>query len=379
RANVLIGVDGQPGHEIVCQDISSLKKKRVGRKQKYSDLRDRIRAISPQRRTTLRYIAHAVGVPASTLKDYYKRGLMVKHNSHIKPMLTDANKVARVKWAMDFVRPKIKSRMYLLPGEDPPHRSTQSKCFIKKVMFLSALARPRWDDDKADWFDGKIGIWNFTQVVPATRSSRNRPAGKLELRPINVTRPVYKKMLIEHVIPAIQAKWPVNSTRGIGGLHVQRLVYSPSVPTPNSPDMNALDPGFFRSIQSLQQNHHSNTYEEIVAATNQAWHDVDPWSLEQNFLTLQCCFSEVIMSAGDNSCMVPHIGKTALKRSGLPPETVACDREVFDAGCALMSQHDLQKVMHDLAVETVAELEMIDIFSAMESLGINDEDVEVGV
>ncbi|ETV97370.1 hypothetical protein H310_09705 [Aphanomyces invadans] len=350
------------GLKALCQDISSLKKKRVGRKQKYSDLRDRIRAISPQRRTTLRYIAHAVGVPASTLKDYYKRGLMVKHNSHIKPMLTDANKVARVKWAMDFVRPKIKSRMYLLPGEDPPHRSTQSKCFIKKVMFLSALARPRWDDDKADWFDGKIGIWNFTQVVPATRSSRNRPAGKLELRPINVTRPVYKKMLIEHVIPAIQAKWPVNSTRCVV---IQQDNARPHVPSSDQ--------------ASLQQNHHSNTYEEIVAATNQAWHDVDPWSLEQNFLTLQCCFSEVIMSAGDNSCMVPHIGKTALKRSGLPPETVACDREVFDAGCALMSQHDLQKVMHDLAVETVAELEMIDIFSAMESLGINDEDVEVGV
>ncbi|ETV93827.1 hypothetical protein H310_12389 [Aphanomyces invadans] len=70
------------------------------------------------------------------------------------------------------------------------------------------------------------------------------------------------------------------------------------------------------------------------------------------------------------------MGKAALKRSGLLPETVACGREVFDAGCSLMSQHDLEKVMHDLAVETAAELEMIDIFSAIESLGINDEDVE---
>ncbi|RHY27254.1 hypothetical protein DYB32_007298 [Aphanomyces invadans] len=226
HANVSIGVDGQPGHEIVGQHISSLKKNRVGRKQKYSDLPDRIRAIPPQRRTTLRYIAHAIGVPASALKDYYKCGRMVKYYSLIKPKLTDANKVARAKWAMDFVRPdsnfqfadmydyvhvdetwfhatKIKSRMCLLPGEDPPHRSTQSKRFIKKVVFLSAVARPRWDDDKAEWFDGKIGTWHFTQVVSATRSSRNRPAGKQQLRSINVTRTVYKKVLIEHVIPAI--------------------------------------------------------------------------------------------------------------------------------------------------------------------------------
>ncbi|KAF0708091.1 hypothetical protein AaE_013351, partial [Aphanomyces astaci] len=229
RANVSISAEGQTS--IVCHDVASQKKGIVGRKQKYTDLPARIRAVPPQRRTTLQRIAHAIGIPASTLKDYYKRGLMVKYNSNIKPKLTDVNKVARVNWAMKFVRPdsnfqfadmfdyvhvdekwfhatKIKSRVYLLPGEVPPHRSTQSKHFITKVMFLSAVARPRWDDAKSEWFDGKIGTWHFTQVVPAARSSRNRPAGTLELRPVSVTRPIYKKMLLENVIPAIKAKWP---------------------------------------------------------------------------------------------------------------------------------------------------------------------------
>ncbi|ETV90583.1 hypothetical protein H310_14675 [Aphanomyces invadans] len=270
---------------------------------------NRTRAISPQRRTTLRYIAHAIGVPASTLKGYYKRGLMVK-----------------AKWAMDFVRPDSNfqfadmydfSRMYLLPGEDPSHRSAQSKRFIKKVMFLSAVARPKWDDDKAE-------CWNSAQSAP-----------------------VYKNMLIEHVIPGIKAKWPVNSTRCVV---IQQDNARPHVP---SCDQTVLE---------------ACTSNEIVAATNQAWHDVDPWSLERNFLTLHCCFREVIMCAGDNSYKVPHMGKAALKRSGLLPETVASGCEVFDAGCALMSQHALEKVMHDLAVETAAELEMIDIISAFRSM-----------
>ncbi|RQM21985.1 hypothetical protein B5M09_009200 [Aphanomyces astaci] len=107
---------------------------------------DQIEEVMSGRQDKLyEYIAHTIGIPASTLQDYYKRGLVVKYNPHIIPKLTDVNKVVHVKWAMDFVRPdsnfqfadiydyvhvdekwfhatKVKSQMYLLPGEIPPHR-----------------------------------------------------------------------------------------------------------------------------------------------------------------------------------------------------------------------------------------------------------------
>ncbi|ETV69196.1 hypothetical protein H257_15025 [Aphanomyces astaci] len=66
--------------------------------------------------------------------------------------------------------------------------------------------------------------------------------------------------------------------------------------------------------------------------------------------------------------------KAALKKSGLLPESVECGRDVFNTGCALLSNEDLEKTMNLLAAQTAADLEMCDIFSAMESLGIDDDE-----
>ncbi|ETV79241.1 hypothetical protein H257_07306 [Aphanomyces astaci] len=223
RANVSLGNGDLPARELVCEDVSSKKKVELG------------------------------------------------------PKLTDVNKTAGVKWAMDFVHPtelrfhdmydyvhvdekwfnatRVKSRFYLLPGETPPHRTTQSKRFITKELW-----------------DGKIGTWHFTEIVPAAKSSRNRPA-------------------------AIKAKWPTESSRSVV---IQQDNARPHVSpwdaavvsactsdgwsmslkcqAPNSPDLNVLDLGFFRAIQSLQQTHHSNTYQEIVDATNKTMSTRGRWN-----------------------------------------------------------------------------------------------------
>ncbi|KAF0705414.1 hypothetical protein AaE_014522 [Aphanomyces astaci] len=149
-----------------------------------------------------------------------------------------------------------------------------------------------------------------------------------------------------------------------------KLKYQP----PNSPDMNVLDLGFFRAIQALQQTHHSNTYEDIVNATNNAWKDVDPWSLERNFLTLQSCLREVIGCAGGNSYKIPHMKKAALKKCGRLPESVSCGKDVCDDGCTLLGQVDLSTVMLELSLQTARDLEMSDIFTALETLDIDDQD-----
>jgi hypothetical protein len=54
---------------------------------------------------------------------------------------------------------------YMLPGEDDPHRIVQNKNRIGKVMFLTALGRPIYDDEGSCIFDGKIGTWPFIRKV----------------------------------------------------------------------------------------------------------------------------------------------------------------------------------------------------------------------
>ncbi|WOG99681.1 hypothetical protein DCAR_0519035 [Daucus carota subsp. sativus] len=122
-------------------------------------------------------------------------------------------------------------------------------------------------------FEGKFGIFPFITKEPAKRKSKNRPAGTLETKPINpITQDVTRKMMIDKVLPAIESMWPGGHSGGIifvqqdnakphisvddpefvedvkrNGFDI-RLCFQP----PNSPDLNVLDLGFFRAIQTLQ-------------------------------------------------------------------------------------------------------------------------------
>ncbi|KAF0733941.1 hypothetical protein AaE_009173 [Aphanomyces astaci] len=198
-------------------------------------------------------------------------------SSHSKPYLTDANKITRMKHALAFLQPSsnetifdsmnsyvhvdekwfylttVKKCFYAYDDEELPKRQLKSKRFITKVMFLAAVARPRYDPHKKGFFDGKIGIWPFVETVIAKRNSPNRPKGTPLI--VQVTADVYRGMIIEKVIPAIKAKVPRQDQTKI--IYLQQDNASPhnSVTTqmllqagvsgieatnqpPNSPDFN---------------------------------------------------------------------------------------------------------------------------------------------
>lgn len=50
---------------------------------------------------------------------------------------------------------KEEKTFYLSPTEPKPHRTTESKTFLAKVMFLCAVARPRYNPNTHSIFDGK--------------------------------------------------------------------------------------------------------------------------------------------------------------------------------------------------------------------------------
>ena len=98
--------------------------------------------------------------------------------------------------------------MYIAPGEVVPTRRCQNRDHLLKVMFLAAVARPRFDADGKCIFDGQIGMWPFVERVEAKSTIKNREKGTIETKVVPVDKNRYREFMIEKVVPAIKAKWP---------------------------------------------------------------------------------------------------------------------------------------------------------------------------
>jgi len=259
-------------------------------------------------------------------------------------------------------------------------------------MVLCAVAKPRWDDATNTWWDGKVGMWPFTEFVPAARSSRNRPAGTPETKPVSVTRGIYKAMLLEEVLPAIKAKWPPSSSKAIC---VQQDNARPHVPAddidvvaaghadgwaikmvcqpPNSPDTNVLDLGFFRALQSNQVKRGATTLDDIVQNVRAAWLDIPHSTLLSNFRTLQLVVGQILVHGGGNDFKPLHIGKDKLERDGRLPEQPLVDPQVVASAVANLDAEDEDAHTDLLAKELENIAAATDLCTALEELKIDDD------
>ncbi|XP_057789161.1 uncharacterized protein LOC131006021 [Salvia miltiorrhiza] len=302
--------------------------------------------------------------------------LIRAHSSAIRPDLTAPNKLLRLKFSLEqieydricmalkfkpmhnvvhidekwFYITKTNHRFYLTPQETEPHRTCKSKKFITKVMFMCAVCRPIFDTDGSVLFDGKIGIFPFTEMVPAKRSSKNRQAGTLEEKTIqSITKEVIKDCIINKIIPAIKAKWPANASKTIfiqqdnAKPHIKdsdpdfraaatadgfdiRIVHQP----PNSPDTNINDLGWFRAIQSLQVQSVCSNVEDLVKAVQVSFNELSPNTLNAVFLSLQGCLTEIMKVRGQNSYKLPHMKKGVLARQDALPLTLEVPKQLVE-------------------------------------------------
>lgn len=236
---------------------------------------------------------------------------------------------------------------YLHPVEDPPYRSCQSKNYIGKVMFLAAMARPRFDGEGNEIFSGKIGIFPFAKMQPAKRGSKNRAAGTMELKPMtSIKREDIKEFLIGKILPRIRERWPqedfgktIYIQQDNARTHVDprdedflaaasqhgfdiRLICQP----PNSPDLNILDLGFFNAIQTLQHQVCPRTIQELVSAVENSFDEYSTKHVNRIFLTLQSCMQEIMKVQGENTYKIPHLKKAIMEKEGNLPSQMSCDR-----------------------------------------------------
>ena len=144
-----------------------------GRKQKWNrdEVRATVKEIPLSQKRSIRSLAYALGMPKSTLfrmKQDKLESVIMPVSLAIKPQLTDEHKLQRVFYATEKVDAEQNKyngfynsvhidekwffisedvlRVYIATDEIPPERYAQNRNHLIKVMFLCALARPRFDD-----------------------------------------------------------------------------------------------------------------------------------------------------------------------------------------------------------------------------------------
>lgn len=350
------------------------KKTKCGRKKKVIDI-EKIREIPLHKRSSLRSLAEALECTTGQLMRLIKKGVLRRHSSALKPHMTDDNMKARLRFCLSMLEessipfePKFKSmhnvihidekwfyvtkksqNYYLLADEDDPYRPCKNKNYLMKVMFIVAVARPRFDYAGHETWSGKIGVWPLVEKVPARRSSVNRPAGTLETKPIgSITREVSRMYLRDKILPAVKEKVPpelasetiyiqqdnapchvsvddeeFQAAASEGGFDI-RLINQP----PNSPDLNVLDLGFFAAIQALQQKKVTRTVDELIQAVQTSFDEFSSVDSNKIFLTLQSCMIEIMKVKGSNKYKTPHMKKDVMLRQATLPTTLNCDQEL---------------------------------------------------
>ena len=207
------------------------------------------------------------------------------------------------------------------------------KSHITKVMLLCAVARPCFNPCSNSWWDGKLGIWPIGDWELVKQKLKNRPKGTLVWENKIVTKEVYWDLLISKLIPSILEKWPRQDmlSRKIfiqqdgAKNHISRddklfnnalvdnginaTLYTQAA---NSSDVNLLDLGFFRAIQSFNDAAPKNK-EELIEVVSVVYDKYPCHKINQTWLTLQRCFNQIITHHGDNNYNIDHIGKEQLE------------------------------------------------------------------
>ncbi|KAK9750176.1 hypothetical protein RND81_02G178500 [Saponaria officinalis] len=362
---------------------------------------EKIMALDVSKRTTLKRLGFAIGHAPSTCQRWVKQGVIKSHTNAIKPDLTVDNKHLRLHFTLGklvfdrllrcikfkdmsnvihidekwFYMTKPTCKYYIGSDESEPYRSCKSKRYITKVMFLAAVSRPTYKDNGDVLFDGKLGIWPFTYQEPAKRNSKNRLAGTMVTKAIeSITQKVTKDKLINLLIPAIKQKWPASASKEIiiqqdnakphingkdkdfieastsDGFNI-KLTQQPAM----SPDLNILDLGFFRSIQSLQDENPAKNVDELVKNVQDAYERETAECLDNVWLSLQACMMEIMKVKGHNNYKLPHLGKAAQRRQRTLPRDLVVDEELvkeciqFLITCGLITE--LEQLMLDVGIQ----------------------------
>ena len=298
------------------------------------------------------------------------------------------------KW---FNLSKDGKKYILVLGEAAPKQHVQHKKFISKVMFLCAVAHPRWDTTKKAWWDGKLGMWPIGYYDVAQRSSVNRPRGTKVWKNATMDHERFRMMIIDDLIPAIQALWPAgewgdpNFTITVqqdgAGAHpsswkdhvIQSTLreleangnFTPGKiqfekQPPNSPDTNICDLGLFNAVQSSYYLTAPKNEMEIITMVQQTYADYPYTKINRLFVTLMSVYNSIIEHYGGNFFKVAHLNKDKMEREGTLPKQLPLSDEAIH----IIEQFHSEEPLTDSDVE-LDELDNDEILDDL--LGVESE------
>ncbi|XP_042008976.1 uncharacterized protein LOC121757510 [Salvia splendens] len=273
-----------------------------------------------------------------------KAGELRPHTNAVKPLLTAANKLTRMKWGLIHVQPvvhngmlkyhtmhnvvhidekwffmtKTTDRYYLLPDVEEPYRSYHTLEKIEMSYLMEKYA--------------SFHSQQKSQHIENPRTDQK-------------------------IIPTIKAKWPDNISNEIfiqqdnARPHIMHndaefqsvantdgfkfhIICQPA----NSPDCNVLDLGFFRAIQSIQDDKLARGVDDLLSNVQSSFEELSAQTLNKVFLTLQACLTKILKVEGGNGYKTPHINKDRLSRLGILPHTLEVEEHVVKAAVAYLQQ-----------------------------------------
>lgn len=297
---------------------------------------------------TFRQIELETGYPSSTVQRYMKRHKWRLVGKGTRPVITDEQIKQRLAWAQKlednewtlhvdidekwFYVWSHGGKLKLPPGEKKPTQRLASKRYVGKIMMLVAIARP----DPRHNFDGKIGCWRVCTVRKAKKGDKRTGLKKgdplKEDKSMDTER--FLRMMKTDVIRAIHAKLPNapkvsiqfdnapgHATRAAKGkqtvsealarqLAEKRGGRGPQIEivtqVANSPDTNACDLGFFRSLDTHLPRKRSmklNAFEEEVMT---AFNNYPSEKLSAIFDQKMRVCKAIIADGGNNQYKMPH-------------------------------------------------------------------------
>ena len=150
-----------------------------------------MKEIPLHHKRTLRDLAGALGMPL-TLLFRMKSGrdrVILPFSSALKPALTEVHKVGHALYSVTkldpidlhyndfynsvhvdkkwFVLSEKELHLYIATDKTVPHQTCQNNDHIGKMMFLTAIARPQFNEDGICTFNGKIGMLPFVDFILA--------------------------------------------------------------------------------------------------------------------------------------------------------------------------------------------------------------------
>jgi hypothetical protein len=108
---------------------------------------------------------------------------------------------------------------------------------------------------------------------------------------------------------------------------------------PNLPDLNALDLGFFSSIQSLIVQYAAITLKELIELVEQSFDGYDMDTLVIVIITLQSVMIEVMKDEGDNTHHIKHMRKVKLQKEENIPMILTFDGTYYWKSLEIIANH----------------------------------------